>query len=69
MATPNFGRSVNPISTKGGEGGRLCPSNNTGTPGFSDLVLALDMIIDFVTVNSSYQMMKSLWKEPKTFEL
>ena len=26
MAPPNFGRSVNPISTKGG---RLCPPNNT----------------------------------------
>ena len=30
--------SVNPISTKGG---RLCPPNNTGTPGFSDLPMAL----------------------------
>ena len=35
MAPPNFGRSVNPISTK--RGGRLCPPNNTGTPEFSDL--------------------------------
>jgi hypothetical protein len=34
MASPEFGRSVNPISTKGG---RLCPPNNTGTPGFLDL--------------------------------
>ena len=33
-----FGRSVNPISNKGG---RLCPPNNTGTPGFSDLPTAL----------------------------
>ena len=38
MAPPDFGRSVNPISTKGG---RLCPPNNTGTPGFSDLPTAL----------------------------
>ena len=38
MAPPDFGRSVNPISTKGG---RLCPSNKTGTPGFSDLPTAL----------------------------
>jgi hypothetical protein len=38
MAPPNFVRSVNPISTKGG---RLCPPNNTGTPGFSDLPTAL----------------------------
>ena len=38
MAPPIFGRSVNPISTKGG---RLCPPNNTGTPGFSDLPTAL----------------------------
>ena len=38
MKPPDFGRSVNPISTKGG---RLCPPNNTGTPGFSDLPTAL----------------------------
>ena len=35
---PDFCRSVNPISTKGG---RLCQPNNTGTPGFSDLPTAL----------------------------
>ena len=34
----DFGRSVNPISTKVG---RLCPPNNTGTPGFSNLLMAL----------------------------
>ena len=44
MAPPDFGRTVNPISTKGG---RLCTPNNTdtpnnnGTPGFSDLPTAL----------------------------
>jgi hypothetical protein len=38
MAPPDFGRSVNPISTKGV---RLCPPNNNGTPGFSDLPTAL----------------------------
>ena len=38
IAPPDFGRSVNPISIKGG---RLCPPNNTGTPGFSDLPTAL----------------------------
>ena len=38
MAPPDFGRSVNPILTKGG---RLCPPNNTGTPGFSDLATAM----------------------------
>ena len=37
-STPDFGRSVNPISTKGD---RLCPPNNTGTPGFSYLPTAL----------------------------
>ena len=37
-APPDFGRSVNPISTKGG---RLCPPNDTGGPGFSDLPAAL----------------------------
>ena len=38
MAPPYFGRSVNHIST---EGGRLCPTNNTGTSGFLDLPTAL----------------------------
>ena len=38
MAPPYYEGSVNPISTKGG---RLCPPNNTGTPGFSDLPTAL----------------------------
>ena len=41
MAPPNFGRSINPISTKGG---RLCPPNDTGTSGFSDLPTALSKI-------------------------
>ena len=38
MAPPDFGRSVNPISTKGG---RLCPPNDTCIPEFSDLPTAL----------------------------
>ena len=38
MAPPDFAISVNPISTRWG---RLCPPNNTGTPGFSDLPTAL----------------------------
>ena len=41
MAPPDFGKSVNPISTRGG---RLCPPNNTGTHGFSDLPTALQNI-------------------------
>ena len=40
MAPPDFGRSLNTISSKRG---RLCPPpNNTGTPGFSDLPTALN---------------------------
>ena len=38
MAPPDFGRSVNPISTKGE---RLCLPYNTDTPEFSDLPTAL----------------------------
>ena len=38
MTPPNFGRSVNPISTYGG---RLCPPNDTGTSEFPDLPTAL----------------------------
>ena len=34
VAPPDFDRSVNPISTKGGS---LCPPNDAGTLGFSDL--------------------------------
>ena len=41
---PPLERSVNPISIGGG-GGRLCPPNNTGTPGFSDLPTALYYIL------------------------
>ena len=44
IAPPDFGITVNPISTKGG---RLCPLNNTGTPGFSDLPTALHCGIIF----------------------
>ena len=39
MEPPNFGISVNPISTKGG---RLCPPNYTGTPEFIDPPMALN---------------------------
>ena len=38
MAPPDFGRSVNPISTMET---RLCPPNNTGHSEFSDLRTAL----------------------------
>ena len=38
MEPPDFSRSVDSISFKGG---RLCPPNNTATPGFSDLPTAL----------------------------
>ena len=38
LATPVFGRSVNPISTRGDT---LSPPNTTSTPGFSDLSTAL----------------------------
>ena len=42
MASLNFGRSANPISTKGG---RLCtPNINAPSPGFSDLPMALKII-------------------------
>ena len=38
MAQPDFGRSVNPISTRGTDFAHLI---TTGTPGFSDLPTAL----------------------------
>ena len=42
MAPPDFGRSVNPISTIKS---RSCSPNNTGTPGFSDLPTALNYTV------------------------
>ena len=44
MALSDFGRSVNPISTRGG---RLCPLDNTGSPWFSDLPTTLLKFIYF----------------------
>ena len=41
-APPDFGRSVNPISTRGTDYAHL---NTTGTPGFSDLPTALDSVL------------------------
>ena len=41
MAPPDFGRSDNPNLIHGWQIMRLCPSNNIGTPGFSDLPTAL----------------------------
>ena len=41
MAHPDFDRSVNPISTKGG---RLCPPHNYQPRGFSDLSMTLFFI-------------------------
>ena len=38
IAQPDFGRSVNPISTRGTDYAHLI---TTGTPGFSDLLTAL----------------------------
>ena len=40
LAPPHFGKSVNPISTNGG---RLILPNDTGTPGFSDLLETLPL--------------------------
>ena len=37
MSSPDFDRSVNPISSRGS---RICPQKNTGTPGCSDLPTA-----------------------------
>ena len=43
MAPPDFGRSVNPISTRGTDYAHLI---TTGTPGFSDLPTALAYVIN-----------------------
>ena len=43
MASPDFGGSVNPISTGGTDYAHLI---TTGTPGFSDLPTALQLVHD-----------------------
>ena len=45
MAPPDFGRSVNPISTRGTDYVHLI---TTGTPGFSDLPTALDREMNWI---------------------
>ena len=43
QAPPVFGRSINPISTRGGEG-TFSPPSTMSPPGFSDLATALSTI-------------------------
>ena len=59
MAPPDFGRSVNPFSIKGG---KLCPPNDTGTLGFYDLPTAL-------LVRKALLMRKSLRQNTATIYL
>ena len=42
MVPPDFGISVNPTLSQPGGGGKLCPSNNTGNSGVSDLPTVLE---------------------------
>ena len=66
-APPDFGRSVNPISTKGG---RLCPPNITGNPRFSDLPTALYCIKKlqfFVLIKISVKVIIRLWSSLHLF--
>ena len=56
MAPPDFGRSVNPISTRGTDYAHLI---TTGTPGFSDLPTALYLnivpyFVDITFFNNVY---------------
>ena len=51
MAPSDFERSVNPISTKEG---RLCPPNNIGNPGFSDLPKALHCVSQCILNNMKF---------------
>ena len=64
MAPPDFGRSVNPISTKGG---RLCPPYNTGTPGFSDLPTALSSAAAAARHYSEIKVTFPIWCTTKTW--
>ena len=60
----DFGRSVNPISTKGG---RLCPPYNTGTPGFSDLPTALSSAAAAARHYSEIKVTFPIWCTTKTW--
>ena len=67
VSQTDFGRSVNPISTKGG---RLCPPNITGTPRFSDLPMALYCIKKlqfFVLIKISVKVIIRLWSSLHLF--
>ena len=46
MAHPDFGRSVNPISTRGTDYAHII---DTGTPGFSDLPTTLEYQVNHKT--------------------
>ena len=61
MAPSDFGRSVNPNSTKGG---RLCPLNDTGTPGFSDLPTALSCKVKKSYTYGSKHFLAPFYKGP-----
>ena len=52
-------RSVNPISS---QGGRLCISKNTGTPGFSDLPTALWLLMQQQAVGFFCMKTNGLWQ-------
>ena len=45
MSLPDFGRSVNPISTRGAD---YAPHITIGTPGFSDLLTALHCTVGLI---------------------
>ena len=62
MAPPYFGRSVNPISTRGS---RLCSHITTGTPGSSELPTALTIDTEKSTT-SHYKRITSC-KESKKY--
>ena len=63
--TSRFGRSVNPISTRGG--GRSFPPNNSGTPDFQTFLRPCGIIYQWVQFTIQEGTLKGmLLKEPST---
>ena len=59
MVPPDFVRSVNPISTREG---RCCPHITIGTPGFSELLTALNNLNAFLQAMNGFEALRGAYR-------